>query len=52
MTNFQFLHPAFKPRLELAKGIEQLVHSDAHALCIRTCFSLERPVYCVHEQCR
>jgi len=42
MTNFQFLHPEFKPLLEPAKGAEQLVHSDSRASYMRARFALEQ----------
>lgn len=50
MTNFQFLHPEFKPLLEPAKGAEQLVHSDSRASCLRARFALERALSWLHGQ--
>jgi hypothetical protein len=31
MTNFQFLHPEFKPLYDLTHSAEQLIHSDPRA---------------------
>jgi type I restriction enzyme, R subunit len=52
MTNFQFLHPEFKPLLEPAKGAEQLVHSDSRASCMRARFALEQAVHWLYEHDR
>jgi type I restriction enzyme R subunit len=52
MSNFQFLHPEFKPLLEPAKGAEQLVHSDSRASCMRTRFALEQAVHWLYEHDR
>lgn len=52
MTNFQFLHPEFKPLFEPAKGAEQLVHSDSRASCMRARFALEQAVHWLYEHDR
>jgi type I restriction enzyme R subunit len=52
VTNFQFLHPEFKPLLEPAKGAEQLVHSDSRASCMRARFALEQAVRWLYEHDR
>jgi type I restriction enzyme, R subunit len=52
MTNFQFLHPEFKPLYEPAKGAEQLVHSDPRACCMRTRHALEQAVHWLYENDR
>jgi len=51
-SNFQFLHPEFKPLLEPAKGAEQLVHSDSRASCMRARFALEQAVHWLYEHDR
>lgn len=52
MTNFQFLHPEFKPLYEPAKGAEQLVYSDPRACCMRTRHALEQAVHWLYEHDR
>lgn len=52
MTNFQFLHPEFKPLYEPAKGAEQLVHSDPRACCMRTRHALEQAVHWLYANDR
>ncbi|MDE0853158.1 MAG: DEAD/DEAH box helicase family protein [Nevskia sp.] len=52
MTNFQFLHPEFKPLFEPAKGAEQLVHSDPRACCMRTRHALEQAVHWLYANDR
>jgi type I restriction enzyme, R subunit len=52
MTNFQFLHPEFKPLFEPAKGAEQLVYSDPRACCMRTRHALEQAVHWLYEHDR
>lgn len=52
MSNFQFLHPEFKPLLEPAKGAEQLVHSDPRAACMRARFALEQAVHWLYAHDR
>jgi type I restriction enzyme R subunit len=52
MTNFQFLHPEFKPLVEPAKGAEQLVYSDPRACVMRTRHALELAVHWLYENDR
>lgn len=52
MTNFQFLHPEFKPLYEPAKGAEQLVYSDPRACCMRARHALEQAVHWLYEHDR
>ena len=52
MSNFQFLHPEFKPLFEPARGAEQLVHSDPRACCMRTRHALEQAVHWLYANDR
>lgn len=49
MSNFQFLHPEFRPLQEPAAGAEQLVQSDPRAASMRARHALEQAVLWLYD---